>query len=185
MKTTVCYWLIFLLLSVSTIAKTQSQEAHIHGLATLTLALENKALEIQFESPAANLIGFEHQANSPEEKQAVKQAEVILKSPKLLFSFAGTSCKAIEKTVDISGVTDREHDQHKHHNHSKDHDDSSHSEIAASYRFSCKNTQELNSVATTLFNQFPRIEKINAIWVTETRQGSELLFPNRNTISLR
>ncbi len=152
MKSTIYYLAIFLLWSVSTIAKTETQKAHIHGLATLTLALENEVFEIQIESPAANLIGFEHNASSPEEKQVVKQTETILKSPKRLFSFAGTNCKPTETTVDISGVMDSEHDQHEHHTHSKGHGDSSHSEITVSYHLSCKDTEKLNSVAIALFN---------------------------------
>ena len=185
MKNTIHCLAIFLLWSVSTIAKAETQEAHVHGLATLTLALENDVLEIQFESPAANLIGFEHNARSPEEKQAVKQTETILKSPKRLFSFVGTNCKPTETTVDVTGVMGSKHDHHEHHNHSKGHDDSSHSEITANYRLSCKGAEKLNSIAIALFNQFPGIEKIKVSWVAKNRQGSELLFPDRNKISLR
>ncbi|GJL75695.1 DUF2796 domain-containing protein [Nitrosomonas sp.] len=133
MKSKIHFLLIFLLLSVSTIAKSGTQETHIHGSATLTLTLEKELLEIQSESPAINLIGFKHKTNSPEEKQVVKQTEAILKSPKRLFSFVGTSCKPKEKTVDTYRVMDYEYeyeyDQHKHHNHSKGRGDSSRSEI--------------------------------------------------------
>lgn len=200
MKNTVYYLAIFVLLSVSTIAKTESQEAHIHGRAMLTLVLENEVLEIQFESPAANLIGFEHKARSPEEKQLAAQLESVLKSPKLLFSFSGTRCKAIKITVDISSIIEVDHDHHEPHHHEphhhdshshsathsdKGHSDNGHSEVKASYQFSCKDTNDLKSVSVALFNQFPRIEKINAMWVTGFQQGSELLNPNRNTFSLR
>ncbi len=176
---------MLLLVSVSITAKAENQAAHIHGLATLTLALESGVLEIQFESPAANLIGFEHKAKLTKEKQVVKQTETILKSPKLLFSFVGTHCKPKETTVDISGVMDSERDQHEHHNHLKAHDDSGHSEITARYRFNCIDIKKLDSVSISLFDQFPRIEKINAMWVTEARQGADLLNPNRKTISLK
>lgn len=129
MKSKIHFLSIFLLLSVSTIAKSETQETHIHGSVTLTLALEKELLEIQSEPPAINLIGFKHKTNSPEEKQVVKQTEAILKSPKRLFSFVGTSCKPKEKTVDTYRVMDYEYDQHKHHNHSKGRGDSSRSEI--------------------------------------------------------
>ena len=105
-----------------------------------------------------------------------------MKSPELLFSFAGADCIPTETAVDISGVMDNEHD---HHHHSEGHDDSSHSEIKSHYHFNCKNAKNLDSISITIFSQFPRIEKINAMWVIETLQGAELLSPSKNTISLR
>lgn len=166
-------------------AKAENHGAHVHGLATLMLTLENEVLEIQFESPAANLIGFEHKADSLEEKQKVTQTAAVLKSPDLFFSFDGTNCQSKKTSVDISGVMNDENGQHEHHNHSKDHDDDNHSEIKTSYRFICKNGTTLNSISISLFNLFPGIEKINAMWVTENRQGAELLSLNNNTIYLR
>ena len=38
--------------------------AHVHGLSELAIAMEGEKLEIQFTSPAMNLVGFEHQASS-------------------------------------------------------------------------------------------------------------------------
>ena len=71
-KTGFVFMLLFLCFSLNIKAETNEEHninhaAHIHGLATLTLAIENNVLEIQLESPAINLIGFEHQANSSEE----------------------------------------------------------------------------------------------------------------------
>ena len=43
--------------------------AHVHGQATLTVAVEGKALEIHLDSAAMNLPGFEHRANSQAEKR--------------------------------------------------------------------------------------------------------------------
>ncbi|WP_375541084.1 hypothetical protein [Nitrosomonas sp.] len=40
-------------------------------------------------------------------------------------------------------------------------------------------------MSIALFIQFPRIEKINAMWVTNSREGSKLLLPNKITFSLR
>lgn len=185
MKKTNFHFVVFLLWFVSTIAKTETLDAHVHGSANLTLAVENETVEIQFESPAENLIGFEHKASSPEELQIVKQTETVLNSPKGLFSFVGTICSPTETTVDVSEVMDSEHDHKEHDTGSKDPGNSNHSEITVSYRLNCKNTEKLDSIATTIFDQFPGIEKIKAIWVTKTQQGSKLLYPDRNIISFR
>ena len=186
---------MFTLLLLFLIAKVHAEEAHIHGLATLTLALEGNSLEIEFESPAANLVGFEHQAESAKEKQAVKAAEVIL----------GITCNAIfifwqRLSVKRCGsgyirAEEEDHDDHGHHHehHHSSHDDhkghsdksDSHSEIKAHYHFSCNQEKQLESVSTALFSQFPGIENINAMWVTDTVQGSKILAPNSAEFSLR
>ncbi|MFT5083830.1 MAG: hypothetical protein ACI9Y1_001881 [Lentisphaeria bacterium] len=175
------------LLLGSALARAGSQDAHTHGLATLTLALENEMLEIRFESPAANLVGFEHAARSAKEKEAAAHLETVLKEPVRLFAFIGTHCQLIKTAVDVSGVAVDEHNktkEHDHHSHSKEHEESDHSEISAEYLFSCKNLKQLDSVSVDLMNQFAGIEKIDVMWITETKQGAVALTPNNNVIAL-
>ncbi len=172
------------LITVSGIAKSSTHEAHRHGQAELTLVLENGVLEIQFESPAANILGFEHIAKSLEQRKAVRQAEMILKQPDVLFSFDGTRCQAKTTGVNMSGVIAEEQDKHEHHNHSAKHDDG-HSEISARYHFSCDNPEKLDSVEVLFFKRFPGIEQINAMWVTETKQGAVSLIYTSSAIFLR
>ncbi len=182
------YIVIFLLLTISLTARSGNQQAHTHGLATLTLALENDVLEIQFESPAANLVGFEHKATSANEKKAVTQAETTLKEPKGLFSFVGADCQSKKTSVDVSGLMGEqgnEHEEHEHHGHSEGHDESGHSEISAHYRFSCDDAKKLAAVSVALFNEFHGIEKIDVMWITEIKQGAVTLSANKKTISLR
>lgn len=175
------------LLLVSVLTSAGAQEAHTHGLATLTLALENGVIEIRFESPAANLVGFEHAARSANEKIAVARANTVLNEPVRLFTFNGTHCQLIETAVDVSGVAVGKHSEtieHDHHSHSKEHEESGHSEINAEYRFSCKNPKQLKSVTADLMNQFTGIEKIDVMWITETKQGAVTLTPNKNVIAI-
>ena len=50
---------------------------HIHGLAEATIALEGKVLEIGLQSPASNIVGFEHKARTKEQIDKVQQAKNI------------------------------------------------------------------------------------------------------------
>ena len=45
-----------------------SLDAHEHGVASLNVALDGQTLEIQLQSPAMNLVGFEHEAKSEADK---------------------------------------------------------------------------------------------------------------------
>lgn len=149
------------------------------------LVLESGVLQIQFESPAANILGFEHIAKSPEQRKAVRQVEIILKQPDLLFSFVGADCQAKITEVDLSGVVGNEQHGHEHHNHSAEHDEGGHSEISARYNFICNNPEKLDSISVLLFKQFPGIEKIDALWITETKQDAVSLTSSSSAVFLR
>lgn len=185
------YLLLSALLVVVVPGGVGAQEAHTHGLAALTLALEDGTLEMQFESPAANLVGFEHKATSSEEKATVTKTEAILKDAARLFSFVGTDCQLKNTWVDVSGVINsvsqghEEHEHHEHHDHASEHDESRHSEISAIYRYHCKDFQALEAVSVALLELFAGIEKIDAMWITERHQGSAPLTAKNNLVSLR
>ena len=192
----IVYCLVSLSVAACLSAKAETQQAHIHGQAALTLAQENELLDIHFESPAENLVGFEHKAVSPNEIQAAEQTGAKLKATTDLFSFIGTDCTLEETLVDMSNIIDSEkgHDDrhgHEHHDsHTNDHQKSleshnNHSEISVNYRFKCEQPKRLKALVIKLFGQFSGIEKINVMWVTDTQQGSTLLNPDNNTISLR
>lgn len=164
-----------------------SYGAHIHGLAELTIALEGNRLEIHLTSPASNIVGFEHRAVTSAQQQAVEKAKKVLESPEKLFAFKGANCRLETVTVDMAAVksADKEHHGHHHeHGHEHHHNDS-HSEISANYHFDCKQGIELSSISVRLLSQFPGIETMNAMWVTDNLQGSVELSANKNDIHLR
>lgn len=188
LKANTGYLAIFILLAAATSAISGVHEAHTHGQATLTLALEGNTVEIHLASPAANLVGFEHKAESAEQRKAVKKAETYLREPGQLFSFIGTQCQPGKITVNISGVLGDEqtdHHEHKDQNPPGHRNGSSHYDISARYRFLCDDPGELDSLAVSLFKLFPGIEKIDVMWVTDSEQGSELLNTARTSFSLR
>ena len=61
------------------------QSAHVHGIATLNLAMEGDELEIEFVSPAGNVVGFEHEAVTAVERRAIRDAIEQLKKGNELF----------------------------------------------------------------------------------------------------
>lgn len=166
--------------------------SHVHGVAQIMAAYEGQQLEIQFKSPAMNLIGFERKAATSEEKKAVREAEAVLKETATLFSFKGATCVAIQAKVDLSDVISDNHDSHDHahqHNHGDQHGGhtkhSEHSEIEGSYSFECKQPGKLEGFSTSLLTHFTGIETIEVQWVTELAQGAVTLNSQQNNIPLR
>lgn len=175
----------------------KGQEAHVHGLAELTLALEGNNLEISLDSPAANIVGFEHIARTDEQKQAVNKAKATLESAQQLFSFEGSSCKLQSAKADVSALMghdkhnhkDKEKHQHKEkhdHGHKDKHDHKdTHSEVSANYRFSCSQGAKLTTISIDMIKAFPGIETLKVMWLTDSKQGAVDLTAGTNQVRLR
>ena len=119
------------------------QEAHLHGLVEMTLAIEGNTIELNLESPAANIVGFEHPASTPEQQASVTRAKTILDMPAQLLTFIGTHCEAITQEIDVSAVLkpaemhhkEAAHSEHQEHTDEGHGDSETHSEISARYRY--------------------------------------------------
>lgn len=189
-------------------ASAQHQHSHVHGIATLALALEDTVLELEFESPAANLLGFEHQAKTTAEKKQIEKITSLLNLPDKLFKFDGSLCEISNILLNTENLIATEHTDNHEDNHQDNHEDNhkysheehhehlnkahqkekqedSHREIAAHYRFNCANTAAIESVSTTLFEHFSSIKKVNLVWVSDSGQGAITLNATSNTVRLK
>ena len=164
------------------------QDAHLHGYVELTVALENSGLEIHLESPAINIIGFEHKATSKAQLQTIERARQTLEAPAKLFSFNGGDCALKRATADFPALTEHHahhDDEHEHNKEEHDTDEESHSEITAHFEYGCAQDKEINTITVNLIDHFPTIEKIKAMWVTDVKQGTVELTAKSNIIRLR
>lgn len=88
--------------------------AHVHGVATLNLALDGDHLYLELDSPAANLVGFEHPPGDVNEWQAVDQALEALRAGQDLFlPSPAAGCWLVSAEVEDPWHDDKEHD-HDH-----------------------------------------------------------------------
>ncbi|SFP18741.1 DUF2796 domain-containing protein [Pseudomonas borbori] len=148
-----------------------SLDAHEHGAARLNVVLDGQALELELESPAMNLVGFEHAATSDADKAKVAAARSQLQGPQALFGLGAGACTLSETELESALFEDDEHEEH--HNHDED---SEHSEIHAHYQLDCKKPGELKQLnLSELFKRFPATEKIQVQLIGPSgQQGVEL-----------
>ena len=136
--------------------------AHEHGVATLSLAIGKDGAEIQLESPAANLVGFEHTARTDEEKHKLLAATQTLQAGDKLFTLnseAGCQLDNAEISTNIDGKTTKT-DAHQ--------SEESHSDMDVTWTYTCTNAAALKTVGVKLFSAFPQgFERIKAEWVTD------------------
>lgn len=154
--------------------------AHEHGVGRLNAALDGQTLELELESPAMNLVGFEHAATSDADKAKVAAARAQLEKPLALFSLpAAAGCKVVSQELesplfgDKPDADDHDEDEADKDGHEHHHD---HSEIHAHYQFSCATPGELNTLnLTNVFKTFPATQKIQVQLISATgQQGSEV-----------
>ena len=99
-----------------------AQDAHVHGVAAINLVIEGDELEIEFESPAANIVGFEHAAESEKDKHAIEHAIEDLEDPTKMFGLPRSAdCRQVESKAELHG--NDSHDNHGHDEHKEAHDD--------------------------------------------------------------
>ena len=103
-------------------------DAHVHGDATLQIVLQEHKVDVQFTSPAMNIVGFEHKALTSEHKSLVSQAQSQLENVDTLLSFNKNLCQKTKASVDVSTLNDSNSPSHhdKKHNESHKHHESTH-----------------------------------------------------------
>jgi ABC-type Zn2+ transport system substrate-binding protein/surface adhesin len=136
--------------------------AHEHGVGRVNAALDGQTLELELESPAMNLVGFEHAATSDADKAKVAVARAQLEKPLALFNLpkaAGCVVAMQELESPLFGDKPDADDDHDEDTKGEHHHD--HSEIHAHYHFTCATPGALQTLdLTNLFNTFPATRKI-------------------------
>jgi len=168
------------------------QKAHVHGIAELLVVLEGEQLDIELLSPAMNLLGFEHQASTPEQQALVQNAKNTLADTNNLFTFGSAQCQLIDLDVDVSRMRDESvhHDEESHDeeyetNHHDRHEEPGHNDIEARYRYRCERPNTLDSLTTSIATAFPGIESLQVQWIANGRQGAATLTKNQRQIILK
>ena len=153
--------------------------AHEHGVASLNVALDGQTLEIQLQSPAMNLVGFEHEAKSDADKAKVAAARQHLEQPQALFALPiEAKCALQDSELDSPLFGGHAHEEHEHA------DEHGHSDIDASYRFACANAEALQTLELgSFFGTFPGTEKLEVQLIGPSGQQGAELTPSNSRLS--
>lgn len=157
--------------------------AHEHGVAKLNVVLDGNTLELELDSPAMNLVGFEHAANSDADKAKVAAVRQQLEQPLKLFGLAAAAdCK--EESQDLQsplfgdaphGDGDGDGDEHEHGH--------VHSDIGAHYQLTCTAPAKLAQIDLgPLFKTFPATQKINVQLIGPNGQKGLETSPTQATV---
>jgi hypothetical protein len=146
--------------------------AHEHGVARLDVALDGRTLEFQLDTPAMNIVGFEHPATSAADKMTLALAKETLLKPHGLFSIPeAAGCTVVKQKLESPLFGDKDDDDHV-----AGEPEHEHSEIHGHYQLTCSVPSVLNKLdLTELFKNFPATKTVQVQLVTPKSQtGAEV-----------
>ena len=142
---------------------------HVHGVGQLNVASEGERVEIELISPGADIVGFEHQAETQTDREAVEKAVARLKAGAQLFGFpAEADCRLEEAEVESALMGEERHEGEAREEHAEFH---------VRYRFLCARPDALTHVDVGFFQAFPAAQELEAQFITARGQGARELTP--------
>ena len=154
-----------------------SLEAHVHGKASINLVLDDQSLFIEFESPAYNLVGFEHEPKDQLQHKEVQDSLSLLSRPRKVFGFsaqAGCLVESVSVTTTMAGVgknTVGYEEEHHDHSDGDSTNKESHSEFKANYLMICSEPEKLRTIEFKLFKEFLGLKSVQVQWINGEGQG--------------
>ena len=117
--------LILILVTCSLEASAVAQSTHVHGQGQVGMAIDQNLISMTLESPGADIVGFEHEARTAEEKTTVTEALKHLSDPMFVIQLpANASCKVVQASSEVTSENgDESHADHEEHEEHADHDD--------------------------------------------------------------
>ena len=188
---------------------TRQLDAHEHGVGELNIAIDGDAVAMEFHAPGADIVGFEHQATSAEDRAAIDEAVAILAKPLDLFVLpAAAECSVVQASTALASedahddhehgheehAEAEEHDGHDHEEHAKvdahsdhEHEDhaeaeASHTEFRADYVLACGNPGALTGIEFAYFETFKNARELEVQIVSAS--GAQAFEVERDDPSL-
>jgi hypothetical protein len=184
-------------------------DAHAHGYGELNVAIEGGTVTLELDTPAFNIVGFEHPPETDEDKATIKNAVSKLNNGSELFLFpADAECRLVDTYI-VSSLIDQQHSAHKDHDSGhkdhdsghkdhdsghKDHDHKSsknedhasndiHSEFQANYKFQCDAIMKANTIEVMIFKLFPNTRQLDVQTILPNGQSAMQLIPSSTLLS--
>ena len=157
----------------------EHQHAHVHGAAKLGIAVEDKTVSLQLESPLDSLIGFEHRPSTQSQRAAAEALRLRMRAPADLFAFdAAANCtlakadaqsaifEAADRPVEAGAAA------------------GAHADLDASFEYRCEHPERLSRVDIGLLRAYPKLQRLDVEIATPKGQFKRELRPPARTVSL-
>lgn len=168
--------------------ETRHLDAHEHGVGTLDVAIQAPTIAMVFKAPGADIVGFEYEATSQEDIDAVMKALASLRAPLDLFEMpAAAGCVVSSTMAELESEEDHDdhddhkegehddhddHDEHKegehddHADHEEHADEAGHTEFHAEYELTCDDVAAVDKISFGYFEKFANAQEVEVQIIT-------------------
>lgn len=164
--------LVALLASPAFASDSKELDAHEHGVGELNIAVDGDTVAMEFHAPGADIVGFEYEAESVEDRAAIETAVAMLAKPLDLFILpTAAECYVTKASAGLEGEDSHDDHGHEEHAESEKHDDhaadeASHTEFHAEYVLTCGSTAALSKIEFAYFGTFENALELDVQIVT-------------------
>ena len=152
--------------------------AHVHGIATLQVALDGKLLTLAFSSPLDNLIGFEHKPQTDKQKALVKAMDEKMHHAEQLFLPTPAAGCTLKSTQLDSLVLEKDPKAKPAHE-----EEAGHADIDAEFVFQCAQPEKLHDIEVRLFDAYPNLHQLDVAVATAKGQTAAKLSAQKRRVS--
>ena len=175
----------------------QTHEAHVHGEASMEIHTEDHHVVVRITLPGMDFVGFEHEPATESEKEAVHdRMEAIEMDPGSIAKIrAGGFTRLNPDHVHVGEAGhDEHHDDERHddeHHDEEHHDDEhhegeEHNEYMIELEFEVDEGTGIRSLDLEgFFEEFPTVESISWIRLSDSGQSAGEATPRSDRIPLR
>lgn len=165
----ICTFLLILIAGNST-AIAQSPVSHVHGNAELNVVLMEKQLQVEFVSPAINLLGFERPPITDVESATMNNTIKQLQHGGWLIEGVPSTCQLSTEEFEAPFFEERESNKHDHEHESSKHEAEAHSNFRVRYLYDCEAALK-KQLRILAFDHYNGIETLTVQWITNQMQG--------------
>ncbi len=175
-------------------------DAHEHGHGQVNIAIEGNQIDIELEAPGSDIVGFEHEAETDNQKKKLTSAKAKLAEVLVLIKIDGDAGCRVTK-ADVAFETDghSEEAHGKHDDHTKGHDDdhdnehdaksdpdseTGHAEFHGLYQVTCKDALKITGLTFDYFKAFASAQELDVNVVTAKKQTKFEVTRDKPAISL-
>ena len=161
--------------------------AHEHGRGTLNIAVEGNKINMELEVSGMDIVGFEREAKTRNDKAALEKAKQKLSAPLSLFKLpASAGCRVTEAKVEVeTGESDHPANAgEKGRAPESSEKEQHHSEFHNTYSLECTSPTSITGIEFVYFNAFPGAEKLEVNVITPKGQNKFEVTRERPNLSL-
>jgi Protein of unknown function (DUF2796) len=157
---------------------------HEHGHGKLNIAIENGEVSMDLDVPGADIIGFEHEPSTPEQKAAFEAGKAKLTDALSLFKMpAAAGCAVKEAKVSIEGEHEEEAPKGTTAS-ARETGEAHHSDFNVDYKLQCQSVAKLTAIEFGYFKAFAGAQVLEVTIISPKGQNSYEVTRDKPSLDL-